>query len=192
MKVILASQSKRRAEILRAHGYRIRVIPARGVCERDTFKRPSALVMHNAMEKARAVAADLSSGIVIGADTIIYFKGRIIGKPRTRKDAFATVKVLQNDHHTVYTGVSICDAGSERMRVFYEKTIVTFKKLNDRAISAYLSYIDPMDKAGAYAIQEHGEMVIKNIKGSIANVIGFPIEAFKREWARFCRNRSTQ
>lgn len=190
MTLILASQSPRRKEILRSHGYQITIIPAKGVQEQHHFARPSTTVMHNARQKAHAVARMRKSGIVIGADTVIYFKGAIIGKPRTTKEACAVLRALQHARHAVYTGVCIYDAARQKQTLFYEKTIVVFKALSDDTIKRYISLIDPLDKAGAYAIQEYGDMIIKNIVGSHTNVIGFPIETFNKKIRPYFGKRS--
>jgi septum formation protein len=192
MMLVLASQSKRRKEILKAHGYDVVVRPAYGVRETSPYLRPGSVVMHHAEKKARAVAAKVPQAVVIGADTVIYFKKKIIGKPRTMKEAVATLRSFQNKKHVVYTGVCICQAGTKRQVLFYERTTVVFKKINEATIKAYLSAIDPFDKAGAYAIQEQGHLIIKKICGSHANVIGFPIETFNKKLKAFLRGRKKQ
>jgi septum formation protein len=192
MILVLASQSKRRAEILKAQGYDVVVKPAYGVKETSPYVRPSSVVMHHAEKKARAVAAQVPRAVVVGADTVIYFKKKIIGKPRTMPAAVATLRSFQNKKHVVYTGVCICRADTQEQVLFYERTTVVFKKMNAAAIKSYLAAIDPFDKAGAYAIQEHGHLIIKKIRGSHANVIGFPIETFNKKIKTFLRRRKKQ
>ncbi len=143
--------------------------------------------MHHAQKKASAIAAKVPQAVVIGADTVIYFEQKIIGKPRTMKEAIATLRSLQNRQHWVYTGVCLCRGESRQQMLFYERTKVLFKKMGEGAVKRYLAAIDPFDKAGAYAIQEHGDRIIKKISGSYANVIGFPIETFRKKLKVFLR-----
>lgn len=178
---ILASQSERRRFLLHKSGYRIRVIPAEGVVERHDLHRPSAVVMHNAQLKARVIAEQLPRGVVIGADTIVYRRGVVYGKPRSMRDAARMIAELQGKAHYVYTGVCLIDAATGREHVFYDRTTVYFKRLSSEEIAAYLRRIQPLDKAGAYAIQQHGDMIVRRIDGSLSNVIGFPMEMFARE-----------
>jgi len=179
MNIIVASRSDRRKQILEAHGFTCTMVPAQGVEEVEGGHRPSYLVKHNAQTKARAVKDTYPHDIIIGADTIIYFRNAIIGKPRSRAHAEEILAQLQGQKHYVYSGVCVLPSSTSKEYSFYDKTAVTFKALTRSEIKRYLALTKPMDKAGAYAIQEHGDMIIDSINGSIENVIGFPFEKFE-------------
>lgn len=185
MELILASQSARRKQILAEAGYSFRIIPAYEVTEKTTHTRPSILVKHNAYDKAHAVSLMHPQAVVIGADTIVYQDGRILGKPRSIHDAERMLRNLQGHKHYVYSGVCIMRGATDTVHTFYEKTAVYFKQLTRAEIKKYLSCINACDKAGAYAIQEHGDMIVERVVGSLANVIGFPIERFQEVIRRF-------
>ena len=122
-------------------------------------------------------------GIVIGADTFLYFRGRIIGKPRSMAHAWRMLRELRGRSHWVYTGLCLRDPSTRRVRTSYAKSRVRFKAVDDAAIRALFSRIDPLDKAGAYAVQEDRGVLIARIDGSRTNVIGLPLELLRRELA---------
>lgn len=162
---------------MRTLGLDFRVIPPDDHVERSKgtpFVRPSAFVKYMAVSKAESVMPKVPRGIIIGADTIIYFNGRIIQKPRNLKEAFLILRKLAGRKHTVYTGVALFDAGTGLFASCYEKTHVWLKKLTGPDIRKYFLAVDPIDKAGAYAIQEHGSMVVLGILGERDNVVGLP------------------
>ena len=129
--------------------------------------------------KAEEVAARFPEDLVIGADTVIEFENRILGKPENMDDAFRMLSIFSGKTHCVTTGCAIiCHSRSIRIR-FAETSRVTFKSLDAETIRRYLSLVPVLDKAGAYAIQDHGEMLIESLEGSLDNVIGFPTDRFR-------------
>ncbi len=142
-------------------------------------RKPAALVRLHAVEKACAVARVAREGIVIGADTIVWFDGKIIGKPKHLADARKTLAKLQGRWHIVYTGVAIlkvCDGVICRRRVYVEKTRVLIKRMSDADIRRYFRRVNPLDKAGSYAIQARFP-VVERVKGSFFNAMGLPAES---------------
>jgi len=142
--------------------------------------------MRNAVGKARrARLPRRAKGLVIGADTFLYFRGRVIGKPRTMRAAYRLLGELSGKSHWVYTGLCLLDAESRRTRANYDKTKVTFKRLSREAIARLFARASPLDKAGGYALQaDQGELIAK-IDGSRSNVIGLPLELLRRELVSF-------
>lgn len=177
--LILASQSPRRRRLLRQAGYRVRVIPS-GIDEPiDASHSPVQHVRTVALDKALHVARRLRSGIVVGADTEVIYQGRIFGKPRSKADARRMLTTLSGRTHTVHTGVALVDASTGRRTTFVETTRVTFRRLSDREIRAYVATGAPMDKAGAYGIQDdRGAVFIARIVGDFYTVVGFPLARF--------------
>ena len=170
--LILASASPRRRELMSYTGVPFEVITADA--QEVTNGEPQALVMENARRKARAVAKSHPGRIVLGADTIVYQGGRALGKPRDREEAKAMLRSLSGARHTVYTGVCvIAPDGREDTRC--DETSVLFVPLQDATIDRYVADGEPMDKAGAYAIQGKGGMFVRSIEGSYSNVIGLPL-----------------
>ncbi|HKI69143.1 MAG TPA: Maf family protein, partial [Verrucomicrobiae bacterium] len=142
----------------------------------------------NAYRKARFVAKRFPDALVLGADTLVYLdrETKLFGKPANREDAFRMLSELQGRTHAVITGVCLLQLREHRQSVFAEWTDVTFLPLSGEQINNYLALVDPLDKAGAYAIQEHGEKIISEISGSYSNVVGLPLELLQREmqaWA---------
>lgn len=138
--------------------------------------------MRNAIGKARkAKLPPGAHGLVIGADTFLYFRGRVIGKPKTMRQAHRLLRALSGRSHWVYTGVCLRDATTGRMRASYAKTKVTFQQLTDEDIARLLQRVSPLDKAGGYAIQGDRGRLIARIEGSRTNVIGLPMELLRRE-----------
>ncbi|MFP4357954.1 MAG: Maf family protein [Puniceicoccaceae bacterium] len=173
--VLLASASPRRAELLAAAGIPFRVEPARVVEHADPGADPEDLVRRNAALKAREVAGRFPGEAVLGADTAVSLDGVVFGKPKDYDDAFAMLRALSGRSHEVRTGVCLvrrdgCD------EVFCALSRVTFRRLSDADIRAYIRDVHVFDKAGAYAIQEEGGRIIAGREGSRTNVIGLPME----------------
>lgn len=138
--------------------------------------RCSWLVKHNALLKAREVAGRVKSGIVIGADTLVYAgQGRIIGKPKNLKEAREILRILFSGPQWVYTGVAVIDAANQREVVDYEKTKIFMHHLSDEEIDRYHKHTPPTDKAGGFDIEGRGGLFIRRIEGCYANVIGLPM-----------------
>ena len=177
--IFLASQSPRRREILRQLGFSFRVIRSRYSEKERNTKRPANLVKAHAVGKAKNAMAPSRQGFVLGADTIVYHKGKIYGKPRDKRQAVQMLRALSCCCHRVYTGIALYDPDSGIMLTDYAKTLVWFKTLSSGDIANYLKAVHPLDKAGAYAIQE-GPGIVRKIKGSYTNVIGLPVELLMR------------
>ena len=132
-----------------------------------------------ALSKAVEIAKRVRHGIVIGADTIVVLGGKILGKPRTRDEAKRMLKRLSGRMHTVYTAFALIDARTQRRTVQIEKTKVWFRELSRREIEEYVASGSPMDKAGAYGIQDdYGAVFVKRVEGCFYNVVGFPLTKF--------------
>lgn len=176
MEIILASASPRREQLLRALGLNFRVVKPVGIEERVDGLEPAALAMDNARRKAGAVAAVHPHALVIGADTVVVLAGRVFGKPAGREEAEQMLKELAGRQHEVITGVCVIHRPFDVELVFHDVTVVWMRPLTDAQRREYLTAIDPLDKAGGYAIQEHGERIIERIEGSRPNVMGLPVE----------------
>jgi len=179
--LVLASQSPRRAEILRAVGWRFVV----RVTETDEALRagetPSVYVERLAQAKALAVARDTVSDsscqprLVLGADTTVVVDGSILGKPRDEADARAMLERLQGRWHEVLTGVALVDAERMQTLIAHETTRVLFGRMTADEIKAYVATGEPADKAGAYAVQGRAALFIERIEGDYWNVVGLPV-----------------
>ncbi len=172
--LILASQSPRRRELLAREGLTFRIEVRETAELHDASLAPEVLCACNAAAKAEAVAVDFPQDTVIGADTLVFLSGEPLGKPADAAEAAAMLRRLQGRSHQVCTAVAVILPGGER-RDFVESTEVRFRPLDEAAIARYLEAVHVLDKAGAYAIQEHGEMIIESISGDLDNVIGLPV-----------------
>lgn len=171
MRLILASQSPRRREMLALMGYEYEVI----LSEADEHVppcEPGEFVEKLALRKASAVFDSHQDCCVIGADTIVYLDGSIIGKPKDETEAFQTLRLLSGRTHTVYTGVSVLTHSQSIL--FHDTAEVTFCPLSDAEIRAYIATGEPLDKAGAYGIQGPGSLLVERISGCYFTVIGMP------------------
>jgi nucleoside triphosphate pyrophosphatase len=179
--LILASASPRRAELLRQLELAFKVVPSEAMEVFDEQLSPLELCQLNAHHKARAVAKKIPDALVLGADTLVFLERETFGKPRDLDEAKQMLAKLQGRTHQVVTGVSLIHLRTYRERLFAISTDVKFLPLTAEQISDYLSKINPLDKAGAYAIQEHGEMIVSEISGSYSNVVGLPVEQLRAE-----------
>ena len=182
MKWILASASPRRRELLTQVGLTFEVMVSDADENIEESLSPDELVKRLSLIKAAAVKEELSAkgadgdSAVIGADTVVFHKGEILGKPKDEEDAFRMLKSLSGDTHSVYTGVTIL-LGDETI-TFANETKVVFDMISDEEIKRYIASKEPMDKAGAYGIQGQGGAFVTSIEGEYANVVGFPIGEF--------------
>ncbi len=179
--LILASASPRRGELLRQIVAAFEVVPSDATELADEHLSPYELCQLNAHRKARAVAKRFPDTLVLGADTLVFLDCEIFGKPANLTEAEQMIARLQGRTHQVITGVSLIHLRPHRERIFAVSTDVRFRSLNAEQVRNYLSRIDPLDKAGAYAIQEHGELIIEEISGSYSNVVGLPVERVREE-----------
>lgn len=151
----------------------------------DPQLSPYELCQLNAHRKARTVAKKNPDALVLGADTLVFLEREIFGKPRDMGDAERMLGLLQGRTHQVVTGVSLMHLRGHQERIFAAGTEVTFQPLSSAQIKKYLTRINPLDKAGAYAIQEFGEMIIAEISGSYSNVVGLPVERLREALAQW-------
>ena len=172
-RLILASGSPRRRDMLQKVGLEFDVIPSPAEELHDESMALDQLCEENARLKALAVAQDYPEATVIGADTLVYIDQTPLGKPRSKEEAEAMLMRLSGRTHQVCTGVCIARAG--KVVSFHAITEVVFKKLSEKIIRDYMSKVDVMDKAGSYAVQEHGEMIIEQVRGDYDNVVGLPV-----------------
>jgi septum formation protein len=179
--LILASASPRRAELLRQLELEFQIVSSDATEVFDEQLSPLELCQLNAHRKARAVAKKIPDALVLGADTLVFLNGEIMGKPRDLAEARRMLAQLQGCMHQVVTGVSLIHLRAHRERLFAASTDVTFLPLTTEQINNYLGRMNPLDKAGAYAIQEHGEMIVSEISGSYSNVVGLPVERLQEE-----------
>ena len=172
-KLVLASASPRRQELIQLLGLKAEIHPS-GIAEDVTEEDPSLLVQKLAFQKAEDVAKQYPKDyLVIGADTVVFFEDRILGKPKSEEDAYRMLSALSGRTHQVYTGVSLHFQGKKMG--FYEKTEVQFARLTEREIWDYIESKEPMDKAGAYGIQGRFAPFVKGIAGDYYNVMGLPL-----------------
>jgi septum formation protein len=174
MRVILASGSPRRRELLEAAGLSFEVIPSPAEEIHDASLGMEGLCEENARLKAIAVAAHHPEAVVIGADTLVFLDGQPLGKPKDMAEAVRMLRSLSGFVHNVCTGVCICEPGG-KIRTLHAVTEVVFRTLDDAMIYEYLAKTSPLDKAGAYGIQDHGEMIVERISGGYDNVMGLPV-----------------
>jgi septum formation protein len=180
---ILASASPRRAELLQQLKQDFKVMPSDAKEVFDDNLSPLELCQLNAHRKARAVAKKDPDALVMGADTLVFLDHQIFGKPADAAEARKMLLQLQGRTHQVVTGVSLIHLRAHREKIFAVSTDVVFRPLTPEQIDEYLAKINPLDKAGAYAIQENGEMIVSEISGSFSNVVGLPIEKVQSELA---------
>ena len=179
--LILASASPRRAELLRELGVQFAVEPSYATELHSEHLTARELAQLNAHRKARSVAKRHPDALVLGADTVVVLGTALYGKPRDRKDAARMLGELEGRTHQVVTGICLIHLRDHRERLLAERTDVRFRPLSQTDIGRYLDRIDPLDKAGAYAIQEFGELLVEEISGSYTNVVGLPVERLEAE-----------
>ena len=174
MKIILASQSPRRRELLERMGIsEFEIIPARGEEAMDPALSPEELVERLALQKCREVSSAHRESLVIAADTVVAVEDRVLGKPRSGEEAAEMLALLSGREHRVCTGLSLSLEG--RTRTGHETTAVRFRPLTPEEIRRYVSTGEPMDKAGAYGIQGYGSLLVEGIRGDFYNVMGLPV-----------------
>lgn len=188
-RIILASQSPRRKKLLQQIGLSFEVHPSSSE-EIIQHTDPKEIVEDLALLKADDVAHHFEDSLVIGADTIVVFGDKIIGKPSNPEEAKTFLQQLSTHTHSVFTGVALVktdkNGSIERTLTFHEQTKVTFSALDTADVAAYIQTGNPMDKAGAYGIQDDlGALFVEKIEGDYYNVVGFPLNRFYRELKSF-------
>ncbi len=184
-RLVLASSSPRRRDLLREHGFVFEIITTQVAELEDQRLGPVRLVSENACLKARPVALQVPDHVVIGSDTVVALEERILGKPSSMEEAAQMLADLNGQTHTVHSGVCIVHAASGQETVFVETTEVRFHTLSPRELALYHRRINPLDKAGAYAAQEDNGQLIAETKGSLSNVIGLPMETLTKRLRTF-------
>lgn len=172
-KLILASKSPRRSLLLRESGIDFEVI-ASNASEVLAAETPRMLVEQNALIKAQSVAESYPDRLVMGADTIVALNNAVFGKPKDEKEALQMLKTLSGKTHSVFTAVAIVCKNKNIKKVSSQESKVSFKTLSESEILAYIKAVYVLDKAGAYAAQEKGSMIIEKIDGDFDNVMGLP------------------
>ena len=177
--MILASASPRRKEILENFGFSFKTI-VKNIDETSDKTRAEEKILEIAEKKAKAAAIDFPDENVIGADTVVVVDGKILGKPKDKKEAFSMLKSLSGRSHEVITAFSFININKNISYSDYEITKVYFKNLTDDEINWYINTKEPMDKAGAYGIQGKGAFFVEKIEGDFFSVMGFPLGKFVR------------
>ncbi|HOJ11434.1 MAG TPA: Maf family protein [Clostridiales bacterium] len=186
-RIILASASPRRSDLLKQAGIPFLVVP--GEVNEESLNlegEPEKQAEKSALIKALDVAEKFGTGLVLGADTIVVFDNQIYGKPGDKKHAYNMLKSLQGRIHHVITGIAIVDASTGVYKTAHEKTSVYFTSLNDDEIWSYINSGEPFGKAGAYAIQGKGALFVEKIDGCYTNVVGLPLLRVKKLLEEFC------
>jgi septum formation protein len=177
--LILASASPRRRELLRTLCPDFRVVPS-DLQETLAAGSPRAAAASLALDKARAVSARVGEGVVLGADTIVVIDGQVLGKPAGADEARAMLRRLRGREHEVITGLAVVDAHTGRSETTAVVSRVRMAEYGEAEIEAYVATEEPLDKAGAYAIQERGGALVAGLEGSFSNVVGLPLEETAR------------
>ena len=177
---ILASCSPRRKELLSQIMCGFEIVPSDAEELKIHNDGPIQLVEENARLKADSVATQNPKHWVLGADTLVFYKDKILGKPKDMDEAVEMLLFLSDKSHQVTTGVSLQCMELEFEKTFSETTRVQFKKIDKSTITDYFSHVDPLDKAGAYAIQTFSDLIIEGFEGSYSNVVGLPIEMLEK------------
>ena len=177
--ICLASSSPRRQQILKDLGLNFTVSPPVDFNEKLGGAEPEVLVCDNALGKAMEVAGNHKDSVIIGCDTIVMFDNEIFGKPLTPDNAYMMLKKLSGNCHSVFSGLAVIDTQIYKELVGYEKAEVKFKELSEKEINDYVESGEPLDKAGAYGIQECGGAFVGKVKGNVSTVVGLPEELLK-------------
>ena len=173
--IVLASESTRRVDILRTLGVSFSIIPPDIDEKKKPYESPKDYVLRVACEKAQKVGNLFPDKWIIGADTVVVHRGRVLGKPKTEDDAFIMLKRLKRSWHKVYTGYCVLNISRRIVYQDVAETKVFIKDLTDEEIGRYIRTSEPLDKAGSYAVQGKGGYMVKEIRGSYTNVVGLPI-----------------
>jgi septum formation protein len=175
-KIILASTSPRRRDLLAKTGLAFEVVPSDYEEDMTLDFAPSELAKHLSRGKAEAVAMNHRDAIVIGADTFAVFDGKILGKPHTVERARDMLRMLNGKTHTLITGFTVIGQGGAKSVSRVVETKVFFKQTLDEVIEEYIATGEPLERAGGYSIQENGGMLVNKVEGSYDNMVGLPIE----------------
>ena len=184
LKIVLASTSPRRKELLEE--LYVDFIVVEPVSEEtSTDSNPRKRVIENAEAKAKSISNRYSDALIIGADTIVYLDGEVLGKPSSPDEAVKMLEMLSGKIHSVFTGIAVLDVAKNKLVSGADETRVKFKKLEPKTIREYVGGGEPMDKAGAYAIQGDAGFFVEWIDGSRSNVIGLSLELLTELISKF-------
>ncbi len=186
--MILASASPRRENLLKMIGFDFETVVSQIDEQSEVYTIPEVHVLELAQKKALKVAEKISSGLIVGADTIVVLNNQILGKPKDAKQAKEILKQLSDRTHTVYTGFTIVDKPSGEMLSEFAQTLVSFRKLENEEISQYVKSGSPFDKAGGYGIQDQGALFVEKIDGCFYNVMGLPVTKLYQALGKFIRD----
>jgi septum formation protein len=184
-KILLASASPRRKEILQLSGLKFFVDPAEYEEDMDLDLKPHQLARFLSSEKARSAAQKHSNALVIAADTFIVFREHLLGKPHTPREAVRMLRLLNGRKHSVITGFTVLDSETGKKLSRSVETGVYFRKITEQEIRSYVRTGEPLDKAGAYAIQGLGAVLVKKIEGDFFNVVGLPLSSLMEVLKKF-------
>lgn len=179
-KLVLASQSPRRRELLSKLGIPFEVMVPDFIEEAQFHLGPQEEVLFLAREKARSLRRRFPDALILGADTLVVLGEKRMGKPLDDTEAFEMLEQLSGRTHQVLTGLALLDASSDHFQTFVGTTSVTFHPLDVEKIQKYILTGEPRDKAGAYAIQGKGETLVKDIQGDYDNVVGLPLDPLRK------------
>lgn len=175
-KLILASASPRRQKLMKIFGMDFEICPAEINEEEFQSSTPSEIVLELSLKKAQEVAKVFNDAIIIGSDTIVWLDGKLLSKPTDEADAFRILTELSGRTHKVFTGITLLDSKSKNILQDFAETDVTFREISDEEKSAYIATGSPMDKAGAYGIQDDfGAVFVIKITGCYYNIVGLPV-----------------
>jgi septum formation protein len=174
-KIILASSSPRRKQILEQVGLKFTVEVSDYEENPIPGMSPSKFVETLSLGKAKAVAKNHNDAIIIGADTAVFIDNKILGKPKTKEEAREMLNKLSGETHSVFTGFTVIDTKNNKIITDHIETKIKFKNLSDEEIAGYIKTGEPMDKAGAYGVQDRGALFVEYIEGDYANITGLPI-----------------
>ncbi|MFH0768115.1 MAG: nucleoside triphosphate pyrophosphatase [Chloroflexota bacterium] len=184
-RIILASASPRRKELLEKIGLRFEVEPSNYVEDMRSEAEPHELAKKVSLEKAKVVASKHNDAIVIAADTFGVFRGKILGKPNTEVEAKRMLQTINGKSHLVITGFTIIDTKKNKALSRAVETKVYIRRLTTSEIDAYVESKEPLDKAGGYAIQGLGSVIVEKIEGDYFNVMGLPLSALTESLKEF-------
>jgi septum formation protein len=183
--IVLASASPRRRELLALTGLSFTVDPSSYEEELVPGVKPRLLARRLSSEKAKAVAKKYRNALIIAADTFIVYRDSLMGKPHTEKEAFRMLGILNGRQHSVITGFTIIDTETGKTVSKSVETKVWFRKLTEQELASYVRTGEPLDKAGAYAIQGRGSLIVEKIEGDYFNVIGLPLSSLADALKKF-------
>lgn len=186
--IYLASQSPRRSHLIRKAGYQCRVVPSSYIEKHEPYARPRTLVLKHARGKLSKAQVPLTARFVVAADTVVALRGKIYGKPAGLPQAERMLKKLAGNTHDVYTGWAIQDRQSKKKIFRCVRSQVKIYPLSQKEIKAYFKKMNPLDKAGSYAVQSRPS-IVESIEGSYSNVMGLPMEDFEKTLRSLLRSR---